>query len=95
MISFTLATLNLLPFPILDGGLCFSAALEWKFPNSDTGERAYDSEEREEEGRLARREGPEGRKRRRIERGVVWTVGALGAWVLGGMVLKVALGDYE
>ena len=101
MISFTLATLNLLPFPFLDGGLCFSSFLEWAFPDKadPTGDGSQsllstsgDLDEEVEDGLGGDR--PTARWRNRVEIGVAWGTGGLGVWVLGGIVLRLALNGY-
>lgn len=95
MISFTLATLNLLPFPILDGGLSLSAFLEWAMPDSPSAGARRSSSPFEgggEEGSTGGREAA--RKRDRFAMGAAWAVGGLGAWVLGGIGLRLVLGGY-
>jgi membrane-associated protease RseP (regulator of RpoE activity) len=99
MISFTLAILNLLPFPVLDGGLSFSSILEWAFPDEadETDRRpslllASDLYEEVEDGRVNAR--PAARWRGRVETAVAWGSGGLGVWVLGGIALRIALHGY-
>ncbi|KAL7416903.1 peptidase family M50-domain-containing protein, partial [Mrakia frigida] len=99
LISFTLAVFNLLPLPILDGGLLLACFLEWMIPNDRRSSRVVNEDESESDLELLEAGIGEGRergsgsrsekKRKRWERVVHWGVGGLGCWVLGGIFLRL------
>lgn len=100
MISFTLAILNLLPFPVLDGGLCLTSFLELAFPDEPSAtdqdlslEYSDRIENEVEEGYVGDRLAT--RWRSRVQLIVAWGVGGLAMWVLGGLSLRLAIGGYE
>lgn len=103
IISITLAVFNLLPLPILDGGLLLSSLLEIVL-GAGSVERQERGDEEEvwalveedrgrEEGMRGTTRGRDGNDRRRtrrtIERAIHWGVGGLGAWVLGGVFVRL------
>lgn len=100
LISVTLAVFNLLPLPILDGGLLLSSFLEWLIAEDGSSrtlnqdEEAFELELLEAGAEEDREIGPRSRsigKRRRWERRVHLGVGGLGCWALGGVMMRMLI----
>lgn len=96
LISLTLAIFNLLPLPILDGGMLLEAFLDWA--DGEPGDARGEEDEMELLERSRGEEQEDGERRsasgrwKRWERTVHWGVGGLGVWVLGGVGVRMLVG---